>query len=196
MNGPRDLDRVPVYSALSTFVLERRKAKGLNRVELARRMGAGFTKDSIKVIETGMHKSAPRRTMEALCRCLDIDELPADRPFKLDLWWKGPETLTTLSKTRRNFIRDRRQKMGLTQADMARATGLCGTTYRLIEGDPNTRVNTRTMARVLSVLQVRPSLNLGKWAVHRGLTYVGPTRKSCGAKPQPPAELPRGSSWV
>jgi DNA-binding XRE family transcriptional regulator len=176
------MDRLPVYPALSALITKKRKERGLNRAELARKIShrwrVSVPRDSIKVIETGMHKSAPRRTMEMLCVFLDIEEMPPRQETGFEAWWVGVSKLVTLSDISRAAIQARRKSRGLTQADMARKTGMCATTYRFIEGATGCLVDTAKVARVLRVLEVRPSLNLGSWARRRGLVFVGPSKDS------------------
>jgi len=174
LRGPRDPDRVPTTRALGDAVRSARLAAGLNRAELARRAGVQF--DQIKVIENCVTRTVARATAAAVMAVLGIDEVPQEpRTPAVEMWWTPPSGNVVPRRTDRSRLHARRRNQNLTQNELARAVGATTSSVQWLEYVEHTMMghDAALIARVASVLEVRPSTLLGRWLLRAGFAWVG-----------------------
>lgn len=176
LRGPREKDRMPTSPELAEAVRAARTTQGLTRRELARRADVQY--DQIKVIEGCVTRTVALSTGAAVLAVLGIDEIPEPETQPLDLWWKVPEGRVALRRIHRYLFRHRRLRCGLTQAQLARRVEASTATYQGIEYTKHKgEHDAELLARVATVLEVRPRSNLGSEMRRLGFVWCGPPRK-------------------
>jgi len=171
----RKVARIPGSRAFGALVQKRRGERSMSRHDLASLTGLKY--DNIKVIETRMIKTFRLDHVEAICRVLDIHEIPQDEPIAMDLWWvEDPNKKgRPLTVSDRRLFRRLRQKRNMTQHEVASQVGLSNSAYQFLEyerqmSDPSTD----TLGKVATVLRVGQRGTGARMMRALGLKFVGP----------------------
>lgn len=181
----RDPDRIPMSRSFGKIVMEKRKAEGWNRMDVARM--AEVPRDFIKVIETRGVKTSSRRQVEAVMRVLDISEYPqVDEIPELVLWWEAPVKATVkLRQSHRHLLRKHRNALKLTLANVGDQIGEPSSSLQLIEYEHGPGCNSLTLAKFATVLRVTPGTSLGRQLRSLGFTWLRVVEGYSGKKRGP-----------
>ena len=171
--GPRCTDRVPTFRMLGDAVRDARTAKGLTRVAVAELAGVDYSQ--IKAIEKCVGRSIARPTLQAVMDVLGMEGIPQKAPPPpLRLWWVPPKGKVMLRTLDCRNLRRLRLNRNVTQVALARAVGTNTATCQWLEYDKQrTHTDAVLLARVATVLEIRPHTFLGRSLRSLGFSWTG-----------------------